>query len=514
MYDFGSNTGESISNIQEALVSGTNPGSPGAVITAGSGGLHRLYNQSSLGTVNVTPVTVNGTVEVRGVPVSFLGHDVNLSLLPGSYRVVQSNGSFPIASAGVTLGAGKYVHLVLPTASASVSQGAAGAHVNVTGHDFASASYLTVSLAPLTSTLCDANTSSAGWFNCTLTVPKVAAGHYALTATDGSSAADAASVPFQVTTDLHVSVNVSPPRTDAGLPVDFTATPYGGFGPYALYNWSFGDGTNGATTTPTTTHRYSNGGTFAAVARVTDSVGSVANVSFEVFVNDLPRVSSLTASPPSADVHQSVTFAAAASLGTPPYTAYQWSGLPIGCSPSNTDLLNCTFQQSGHFRLDVTVTDSLGATSTVSGVLDYTVYADPSVSTPTASPSNVDVGQVVRFQVSGTNGSGTPQYTWFGLPFGCSGTTDPLECAPAQSGIFHLSAGVRDSNGVQVNGTGALAFTVYPDPSLPAAPTVSSPSADVGEPLTLSAPASGDREGTPTNGAVYRPAACPRTRAP
>jgi hypothetical protein len=490
-YDFGSDTAELVSYIQEALTSGTPPGAPGAVLTAGSGGLHRLYNLTGMGVLNVTPNTTNGTLLVHGTPTTFLGHDVNLTLQPGTYRVAQLNGTQTDATASVTLTAGHYAHVSMPTVSVSPGTGTAGQTVNVTGRFFAPDIGFSVTLPPSAHPVCNGTTSSSGGFNCTGTLPGVAAGLHELTGTDASSYSESGMTPFLVTTNLRIEANASPLHTDVGLPIAFTANTTGGSTPYVAYNWSFGDGSNISTTVPTTTHRYSGSGSYVVVVEVTDSVGSAINTSVTVHVSALPIVSSLGASATSADVGQTVVFTAGASLGTPPYLAYHWSGLASGCTPSNTSRMNCTFVASGELRVEVTVTDSLGGSSAVGAILPYTVFADPAVTTPVASPPSVDLGQTVRFEATASSGSGSPQFTWAGLPSGCSGYTPIVGCTPGEAGTFHVAVSVTDSNGRTANATAALTFTVYPVPKLPSAPTVSSASVDVGEPLRISATASG-----------------------
>ena len=494
-YNFGTDTGETVSHIQEGSLSGKNPGAPGAAISYGSGSLGRLYVQSSLATLDITPNTATGAFQIQGIETPFVGRDVNLTLLPGTYRAEELNGSLVSAAANVTLTAGHYLHVTLPTVSVSPAKAMAGTKVNATGHSFAPSVSLSVTLPSWNLTLCNATTSASGGFSCSFTVPQVAAGRYEVAGTDASKASTLGTASFLVTTNLHLGVDASPSSTDVGIPFDLTANATGGFAPYRLYEWTFGDGTIASTTTPTTSHSYDVAGSYQAAVEVTDHVGSVVTTTVELRVNDRPTISNLTASALSADVGQHVTFTAGANLGTPPYTSFQWLDLPDGCPSSNTSKLTCTFVTNGTVRLKVMVTDSLGESSSGVAVFPYTIWSDPTVTAPAASPSNIDVGQTVRFQTSMVSGSGSPTFTWYGLPAGCSGDTPIVGCIPDNPGVYDVAVAATDSNGWTANRTSLLAFTVNSHPELPTAPTLSSPSADVGEALRISAPATGGSGG-------------------
>jgi hypothetical protein len=486
-YDFGSDTAESVSNTVVSLPGGSSPGLPLGQVKVGSGGLHRLWNLTGLATLNVTPTDASGVVSLRGVSVPYLGGNANLTVLPGSYRVEQLNGTWVAAGENVTLTAAHYVHVNLPWVTASPGQGPAGTSVNVTGSHYPSGTSVTVALGQGGATLCSATTNSSGDFNCTAKVPRLAAARYGMAGTEATGAGAYAQAPFLLTTNLSVTESSSLSAAEAGINVTFRASASGGFAPYESYLWTFGDGSNATTSAPTVTYRYGGAGSFTARVTVADAAGSEANGSTVVRVNARPVVTSLSVDPSSADVGQNATFTAHASQGTPPYTSYDWLGAPTGCLASSGPTLTCTFLVAGRVHLEVTVTDSLGVSSAVSAVLSYPVYDDPTVTTPTADPPDADLGQTVTFQTTGTPGSGGPTFHWSGLPPGCSGNTATVQCIPDEAGTFAMTVGVTDSNGVSGSSPGTLSFTVFPDPTLPVVPRLSSPSADVGQPLTITA---------------------------
>ena len=69
------------------------------------------------------------------------------------------------------------------------------------------------------------------------------------------------------------------------------------------------------------------------------------------------------ATPTSVQTGLTVQFSISVSGGTAPYT-FDWTGLPAGCSSSNTAQLSCTPTATGTYSVEVTVTDSRGSTLT------------------------------------------------------------------------------------------------------------------------------------------------------
>ena len=111
-WDFGTNTGESSTNITETLVSSSVGGIPAAHVKSGAGALGILYNQSGVGTLEVSsPAVPNGTLEVNGVPQPFTGGSAALTLSAGTYAVALFG--YSNASASVTVVAGQTATLDL-----------------------------------------------------------------------------------------------------------------------------------------------------------------------------------------------------------------------------------------------------------------------------------------------------------------------------------------------------------------------------------------------------------------
>ena len=212
----------------------------------------------------------------------------------------------------------------------------------------------------------------------------------------------------------------------------------------------------------------------------TDGSGSYARVALLVNVVSSLLVT-VAADSVAIDLGQSVTFHAAATHGTGPYH-YNWTSLPPGCTNSGAASDACTPSSAGTFSVVARASDSGGASA--QGSTSFTVYEDPVVPAPGASPSTVDVGQSVTFTATPTLGSGGFRYSWSGLPPGCSGTAATVTCQPAGA-VTNTSVVVTVTDSVGVNATSpALRFTVFAVPAV-TPPAPSRPSADVGQSVTF-----------------------------
>jgi YVTN family beta-propeller protein len=206
-----------------------------------------------------------------------------------------------------------------------------------------------------------------------------------------------------------------------------------------------------------------------------------------ITVSPGPTVTVPSASLPSVDVGQSVTFSVQATLGSGSYT-YDWHGLPGGCSGAAASVV-CAPVGSGTFSITVRVTDSNGD-SVTSAALDFTVDPDPEASTPSSSPGSggVDGGQTANFTTSASFGTGHfTSYTWSGLPTGCGGDAAVVTCSGTDlpAGTYTVTVTVTDSNNFTSASSTPLLFEVDVDPTV-STPNASPGSADVGQSVTFS----------------------------
>ena len=165
-------------------------------------------------------------------------------------------------------------------------------------------------------------------------------------------------MPFTVASapPLFVSFSASTSLGDAPLDVTFLSSITGGTPPYS-YSWSFGDG-NGSNA-PNPTHVYTGAGNFLANLDVTDSLGTRNSASKTIIVNSA-LVVSISVRPSEGASPLSVTFLTTPFGGKPPYT-FRWS-FGDG-NVSSVQSPNHTYERPGTYNATVTLTDSVGGTS-------------------------------------------------------------------------------------------------------------------------------------------------------
>ncbi|MCI4323489.1 MAG: PKD domain-containing protein [Thermoplasmata archaeon] len=331
------------------------------------------------------------------------------------------------------------------------------------------------------------STAANGSFAAQFLVPDVGTGGtYTVEVTDS----DGYQATVQVTVNADPLATVptaAPPNLDLGQTTTIGVVASFGSGNYT-YSWlglPSGCGGTGASIAcaPSVADNYT------VSVKVTDSNGvSVTSgpLALQVFADPIVTTPVANLSSGDVDAGQSVTFTTAASLGTGAYATFAWSGLPFGCSGIAASV-TCSGADlpTGPYFISVNVTDSNGYTSSSSAELSFIVNADPTVTTPTASHTSIDVGQSVRFSATAGSGSGGYGYLWTGLPSGCTGvTTEQATCVPTTAGSFSIQLQVNDSNHVGIV-SAPLAFTVGALPTVSV--TANRTAMDVGQSINLTA---------------------------
>ncbi|HKS59819.1 MAG TPA: hypothetical protein VJS68_03470, partial [Thermoplasmata archaeon] len=175
------------------------------------------------------------------------------------------------------------------------------------------------------------------------------------------------------------------------------------------------------------------------------------------------EASGFYASPNPDDVGISATFYASSVCQAPTLSncSYSYSGLPAGCSNSNSASLICTPSASGQYTVNATATWACPVCLSNSATLSFDVNDYPAVSSVTASPSATDAGRPVQLQVIVSGGSSPFGYVWSALPPGCSSyDAASLACTPTASGNYTIDVQVTDVAGGQT--TGSVSLTVSP----------------------------------------------------
>ena len=93
--------------------------------------------------------------------------------------------------------------------------------------------------------------------------------------------------------------------------------------------------------------------------------------------------------------------------------------------------------------------------------ISFTSSTGPSITSFTATPSTVSLGQPSTLSVNASGGVKPYSYSYYGLPPGCrTANSTPIVCTPTVTGTFMIGANVTDSNGNLA--TGHTNLTVLP----------------------------------------------------
>jgi hypothetical protein len=290
-------------------------------------------------------------------------------------------------------------------------------------------------------------------------------------ATDRFNLSVTGNISLTVNTDpAFVSAGLSPVPVDVGIPFHLYMNVSDGTAPFTYRYANLPPGCTprgGAVATCSSNAS----GTFNITITATDAQGlSVASTVQTLTVTSDPVVSSLVADPSVTDVDAASVITTNASLGTGIY-GYQYTGLPSGCLSSNNATIVCVPILQGDFTVNVTVTDTQGATGTAS--VSLTVNAAPAVTSFQAAPSPVTVNTAVTFTVTVANGTSPFHYQFVGFPAGCSSADKAsLACTPSQTGSFSIQVIVRDSAGAQTTANLSLSVQSASGPTFLGLPLV------------------------------------------
>lgn len=413
----------------------------------GSGSLAFTWHNLPAGCVSTSSVTISCTPSATVTAAAI------------TVTVTDSNG-FMVTSAALTFSVYADPSASLPTASPSstdVNQSVTFT-VTVTG----GSGGLTVVWSGLP-TGCTGTTAAV---QCSAGAPTP--GTYSISArvTDSNGySSTSPTLAFLVDPDPVVGTpSSSVSSSDVGQTVKFTVTPTLGSGGYTYVWWDLPDPCTGTTTATVTCTPAAAIPLAKIYVTVKDSNGfTVTSGTLDYTVYSDPAAATPVAAPTTADQGQNATISTVITGGSGG-GSYNWVNLPGGCTPSGADVA-CVGLAAGTFSITVTYTDSNGVSST-SPALAFTVSTDPSVTTPKATPSSVDVGQKVVFTTTESGGYGTMTYTWANLPSGCTGTTTTtVTCTPTAAAQLSVTVTVKDGNGFLLTST-PVVFTVYTTPTV------------------------------------------------
>jgi hypothetical protein len=256
-------------------------------------------------------------------------------------------------------------------------------------------------------------------------------------------------------------LNITPGAVDLGQQTVINATPLAAHGTVSFNYTGLPFGCNN-TDVSVLNCTPLEAGPYVVTVHDNSTAGGESNASAGLTVGTDPAITSFTANRTTVTAGSSIQLTVAATGGSAPYH-YGYSGLPPGCSTSNSPAPICSPSTGGSYTIQVTLQDA--ANFQVTSTVAITVNVKPAVSLVEADPGVVDVGQTTQISVTVSGGTAPLSYAYAGLPTGCtSANTADLSCTPAIAGAFEVAAVATDSDGWQSTLTGALA--VNPDPSI------------------------------------------------
>ena len=238
------------------------------------------------------------------------------------------------------------------------------------------------------------------------------------------------------------SISCSPASPKVSESVSCTATLSGGTP--ASYAWS-GGASSGSSATYSTS--FSSSGSKTVSLTVTNAGGSNSGSTTVTVAVPAPVIDSISCSPSSPTVNQSVTCTAPLSGGYP--TSHAWSGgtssgstIAHNTRSGDTAVYNTSFSSSGSKTVSLTVTNSAGS-DTDSVTVTVAVPA-PVVDSVSCSPASPTVNQSVS--CTATLSGGTPaSYSWSGGA--SSGSSATYSTSFSSSGSKTVSLTVTNSAG-------------------------------------------------------------------
>ncbi|MDE1155945.1 MAG: putative Ig domain-containing protein [Acidobacteriaceae bacterium] len=300
-------------------------------------------------------------------------------------------------------------------------------------------------------------------------------------------------VDAEVTTPL-VITSGAPPSGTVGTAYTMTLGASGGTLPYA---WSLSSGSLpsglGLSTAGVIAGTPIAKGTSSFVVQVTDSTGATATATLSITINAATTTLSIPAiTLPAGTVGSVYASSLSATGGTTPYTWGLASGsVPAGLTLSSTGSIAGTPTTKGTESFVAQVTDSTGATATVS--LSITINAATIVlSIPATTLPSGTVGTTYTSSLSATGGSSP--YTWStasgSLPAGLTlSSSGAIVGTPTTKGTASFVAQVTDS--AAATATVSLSITVNDAATPLSIPAATLPGGTVGTAYTSSLVAAG-----------------------
>lgn len=173
------------------------------------------------------------------------------------------------------------------------------------------------------------------------------------------------------------------------------------------------------------------------------------------------RITSFGAQPLVAPPNHTFWLNVSATGGAPPYK-YTYTGLPTGCTSSNTSDLPCSATSTGTYLVEVNVTGSSGGSATAWTLVQIRIVPLRILTFTSSMPSS-HPDQTVWFNATISGGWAPYAFRYSGLPTGCtSANVSSLVCTPTGNGNFTVVLNVTDSLGQGIDASFVQRVTNIP----------------------------------------------------
>ena len=238
-----------------------------------------------------------------------------------------------------------------------------------------------------------------------------------------------------------------PEQPTVGVEIQFNDESEDPDGEIVSWHWNFGDGSVSDEQNPT--HVYIAKGDYQVTLTVTDDQGLSDTVTQVVSLVNSPPEADFSWTPERPAARQEVVFSAEATDPDPDdmVTSYTWD-FGDGTTGSGEEITH-VYSDPGVYEVQLTVTDSNGASSSVTKSITVAQNKRPSVTSLTISPSTPLVGETVTFNAVVTDPEDDPIVGWE-WDFGDGSTaTDPPPITHTYDrfGVFEVRVRVRDMEG-------------------------------------------------------------------
>ena len=238
---------------------------------------------------------------------------------------------------------------------------------------------------------------------------------------------------FPAAVRVVANFNTSPNNPGVNQDVFFNASSSTGTG--LTYVWAFGDGANGAGVT--TTHQYSQVGTFTVTLTVTSDGGSTSSQQRTVMVtaNLTPGAATFTFSPTNPATNQDVVFTASGVL---PGVNFAWD---FGDGSSGTGAtVTHRYSRASIYNVMLRASNNLGQSATFSRPVSVTAALPAGSAAFTFSPTTPTLNDTVFFNASSSTAS-SATFRWdFGDGTGGTGVTTQHQYTRATTYTVTLTA--------------------------------------------------------------------------